>query len=46
MVIKDRFDVPFLDELRSLPDVSYYRIGENNRDEMYESLSAIVKEWR
>ena len=46
MVIKDRFDVPFLDELRSLLDVAYYSVTEENRDSLFEELVPIVRAWK
>ncbi len=46
MVIKERFDVPFLNELRGLSDVSYYTVTEQNREFLYRELSGIVGKWK
>ena len=46
MVIKDRFDVQFLDELRSIPDVAYYSVTKENRDRLYEELAPVVRAWK
>ncbi len=46
MTIKDRFDVPFLNELRELEQISYYRVTEENRDPLAENLCDIVRMWK
>lgn len=43
--VKSRFDVPFLNEVRSSPKAELYMIDEQNRNELYEKLLPIVRKW-
>ena len=45
MVIKNRADVQFLNELRALEGVAYYTVTRENRDSLFEELSQIVRQW-
>ena len=43
--VKARYDVEFLDRVRSHPKAQVYEITPENRDAMYEELLPIVSSW-
>jgi nucleoside-triphosphatase len=43
--VKARFDVDFLNALRSHPGAALYMITEENRDELYEQLLPVMLRW-
>lgn len=43
--VKDRFDVPFLNEVRAHPNARVYRIDGENRDALFEELLPVVIGW-
>ena len=43
--VKARYDVDFLDKVRSHPNAQLYEITEENRDELCEALLPIVRSW-
>ncbi len=43
--VKARFDVPFLDQIRSHPNAVFYEITKGNREELYETLLPVIRNW-
>ncbi len=43
--VKDRFDVPFLNEVRAHPNGRVYRIDAENRDALYGELLPAILTW-
>lgn len=43
--VKARFDVPFLNAVRSHPNAAFYEITEDNREELFETLLPIIRQW-
>ena len=43
--VKARYDVEFLDKIRSHPKAQVYEITPANRDALYEELLPIVRSW-
>lgn len=44
-VVKARFDVPFLNAVRSHPKAAFYELTPENREELYEALLPIIRSW-
>ena len=44
-VIKERYDVPFLNEIRALPGTILFTVTPENREELYLKLREIVRSW-
>lgn len=43
--IKARFDIPFLDTVRTHPNGKLFMITKDNRDQLYEELLPLIKRW-
>ena len=43
--IKDRTDIPFINELREKPKAQIFKINKENRDDLYETVLNAVKDW-
>ena len=43
--IKARFDIPFLDMVRTHPNGKLFMITKDNRDQLYEELLPLIKRW-
>lgn len=43
--VKARFDVPFLNRVRSHPNATVYSLTADNREELYARLLPIVESW-
>lgn len=44
-VIKKRHDVDFLNQLRYHPNTEVYYIDEKNREELFDQLLPVIKQW-
>lgn len=43
--VKARFDVPFLNQVRSHPNAVFYEVTKENRETLYETLRPIILSW-
>lgn len=43
--VKERYDIEFLNQIRSHPNAVLYNITKENRDDLCRELSAIVRDW-
>lgn len=43
--VKARFDVPFLNRVRSQPNATVYSLTADNREELYTRLKPLVESW-
>ena len=44
-VVKTRYECPFLTKVKTYPGTSFYQVTEENREELFETLSAAVQQW-
>lgn len=44
-VVKERYDVPFLNEIRALPGTELYTVTPDNREQLFEALAKVVNSW-
>lgn len=44
-VVKTHYEDPFLTAVRTHPDIQYYEVTKENRETLYEELSALVRKW-
>lgn len=45
-VVKTHYEDPFLTEVLHHPEIHYYEVTEENRESLFEELSAVVKGWQ
>lgn len=43
--VKQRYDIPFLNQVRQQPKAKLYNITEDNRDALYRELSEVIQHW-
>ena len=44
-VVKTRYECPFLTKVKTYPGTSFYQVTKENREELFETLSAAVQQW-
>lgn len=44
-VVKTRYECPFLTKVKTFPGTSFYQVTEENREELFETLSAAIRQW-
>ena len=44
-VVKTRYECPFLTKVKSYPGTSFYQVTEENREELFDLLSAAIRNW-
>ena len=44
-VVKTRYECPFLTKVKTYPGTSFYQVTEENREELFETLSAAIRQW-
>lgn len=44
--VKERYDIPFLNKIRSLPGILFKTVTPENRDALFEELAPIVRSWK
>ena len=44
-VVKERYDIDFLNKIRALPGLDLYTVTEENREELFHELAPIIRSW-
>ena len=44
-VVKTRYECPFLTKVKTYPGISFYQVTNENREELFETLSAAIRQW-